>query len=187
MHHLSSVSCGIAASLGVISHISYFVRGEHHQHTLQFLQILFYSFLPLSFTLARLLQVQYAQAIQLAAMLIGSYVTALWLSMLVYRCFFHRLNSFPGARLAKLSKFYQLFTGLRLDAFRRSHETHLKYGNFVRTGELILNLSLQLRSSFCPDIWIFTKSLCNKKSKRASPMHHHIIALLFTNVEDDLT
>ena len=187
MYHLSSVLCSIAASLGVISHISYFVRGEHHQHTLQFLQILFYSFLPLSFTLARLLQVQYAQAIQLAAMVIGSYVTALWLSMLVYRCFFHRLNSFPGARLAKLSKFYQLFTGLRLDAFRRSHETHLKYGNFVRTGELILNLSLQLRSSFCLKIWIFTKSLCNKKSKRASPMHHHIIALLFTNVEDDLS
>ncbi len=132
-----SISCGIAASIGILSHILYFVRGEHHQHALQFLQILFYGFFPLSFILARLLQIQYAQAMQLGAIVIGSYLTALWTSMLIYRSFFHRLNSFPGPRLAKLSKFYQVFTGLRLDAFRRSHRAHQKYGNFVRTGKLI--------------------------------------------------
>lgn len=79
----------------------------------------------------------------LGVMVIGSYLTALWMSMLIYRCFFHNLHSFPGPRLAKLSKFYQFFTGLRLDAFRRSHKAHQKYGNFVRTGKLIMNLRLQ--------------------------------------------
>ena len=140
MDHYFAVSCGIAASVGVISHILYFVRGEHHQHTLQFLQIIFYGFLPLSLTFALLLQVHYAQAMQLGGMLIGSYLTGLWLSMLLYRSLFHRLKSFPGPRLATFSKFYQLFSGSRLNAFRRSHEAHEKYGNFVRTGRLILDL-----------------------------------------------
>lgn len=144
MDHFSSILCGIAASVGLLSHIFYFVRGEHHQHTLQYLQILFYGFFPSSFILARLLQVPYAQAMQLGAILIGSYFTALWMSMLIYRAFFHRLNSFPGPRLAKLSKFYQVFTGLRLDAFRRSHAAHKQYGNFVRTGKLIFKSKLSI-------------------------------------------
>ena len=143
MDHYVSISCGIAANVGVLSHILYFVRGEHHQHTLQFLQILCYGFLPFSFISARLLQIQYAQAMQLGAMVITFYLTALWTSMLVYRSCFHPLYAFRGPRLAKFSKFYQFFTGLRLDAFRRSHEAHQKYGNFVRTGKMIPYLELQ--------------------------------------------
>ena len=137
MYSHFSVPCGIAASLGPISHTLYFVRGEHHQHTLQFLQTLCYGFLPVSVILGRLLHLHYAQGLQLAAMVIGSYVATLWLSILVYRSFFHRLNPFPGPRLARLSKFYQFFTGFKLDAFRRSHQVHQKYGNFVRTGRLV--------------------------------------------------
>ena len=148
MDYFFSISCGIAATVGLLSHIFYFVRGEHHQHALQFLRILFYGFFPLSFVLARLSQVSYAQAMQLGAMLIGSYLTALWTSMLIYRSFFHRLDSFPGPRLAKLSKFYQVITGLRLNAFRRSHAAHQKYGNFVRTGKMILKLKFQLIRPF---------------------------------------
>ena len=144
-----SISCGITASIGILSHVLYFVRGEHHQHTLQFLQMLFYGFFPLSVILARLLQIQYAQAMHLGVLVIGSYLTALWMSMLIYRSFFHRLNAFPGPRLAKLSKFYQVFTGLRLDAFRRSHKAHQKYGNFVRTGKFDLQ-SEALWPSLCP-------------------------------------
>lgn len=131
------VPCGIAASLGPISHILYFVQGEHHQHTLQLLQILFYGFLPVSVTLGRILHLHYAQGMQLAAMVIGSYVATLWLSILVYRSFFHRLKSFPGPRLARLSKLYQFITGFKFDAFRRSHQVHQKYGNFVRTGKFV--------------------------------------------------
>ena len=142
MDHYSSVSCGIAAGVGITSHILYFVRGEHHQHTLQFLQVLFYGFFPLSFILARLLQVNYVEAMQLGVIVVGSYLIALWLSMLIYRYFFHRLKPFPGSRLARLSKFYQFFAGFRLNAFRRSHQAHLEYGNYVRTGRLILSLVL---------------------------------------------
>ena len=153
MDRYCSISCGTAASVGVLSHVLYFVRGEHHQHTLQFLQILFYGFLSSSLILAPLLQVQYAQAMQLTFMLIGSYLTALWTSMLIYRVSFHRLNAFPGPRLAKLSKFYQLFTGLRLDAFRRSHEAHQRYGRFVRTGKL--NSHPRLLSVRCVSLELF--------------------------------
>lgn len=139
MDRCSTLSCGIAASVGVLSHIFYFVRGEHHQYTLQFIQIIFYGYTPSVFILARLLQIQYAQAMQLGLVVIGSYLIALWMSMLCYRYFFHRLKPFSGPRLARFSKFYQFFTGFKLDAFRRSHEAHQKYGNFVRTGMLSSN------------------------------------------------
>ena len=178
MDPFCSVLCGIAASVGLLSHIFYFVRGEHHQHTLQFLQILLYGFFPSSFILARLLQIPSVQAMQLGAVVVGSYLTALWMSMLIYRSFFHRLDSFPGPRLAKLSKFYQVFTGLRLDAFRRSHAAHQKYGNFVRTGELILVLRLQLIGCFSSDIWNFPVFSFIWNSKQLSSMQHHFAVVL---------
>ena len=142
MNSYCSISCAVAASVGVLSHILYFVRGEHHKHTLQFLQILFYGFLSSSLILARVLQIPIVHGMQWSALVLGSYLTALWMSMFIYRFFFHPLNIFPGPQLAKLSKFYQFFTGLRLDAFRRSHKAHQKYGNFVRTGELIPSLRI---------------------------------------------
>ena len=170
MDHFASVSCGIAASIGVTSHVLYFVRGEHHQHALQFLQIIFYGFFPWSLILSLLLQIQYAQAMKLGALLFGSYLTGLWLSMLVYRSLFHPLHSFPGPRLAPLSKFYQFFTGFRLDAYRRSHKAHQKYGNFVRTG----------RSSCCgfSEIRVFPLAPLHKKLKQASLRQRHSVISL---------
>ena len=147
MDNLAPVSCGIAAGVGVTSHILYFVRGEHHQHTLQFLQIIFYGFFPSSLILGLLLHINYAQTMKLGAMLIASYLTGLWLSMLVYRSLFHPLHPFPGSRLARLSKFYQFLSGFRLDAYRRSHEAHQKYGNFVRTGRLIRDSGFSFSSN----------------------------------------
>ena len=155
MHYHFSASCGIGALVGILSHVLYFVSGEHHQYTLQYLQTLFYGFWPFSFILARLLQVQYVQAVQLSAVTIGTYLIALCMSMLIYRSFFHRLHDFPGPRLAKLSKFYQFFTGLRLDAFRRTHEAHRIYGNFVRTGMLLWTRSSQSIRFVCLKFWIY--------------------------------
>ena len=133
--------------------------------------------------LARLWQVDYAQAIQLGAMAFGSYLTALWTSMLIYRFFFHRLHAIPGPRLAKLSEFYQFSRGLKLKAFRRLHEAHRKYGNFVRTGELMINPRPQFIRRCSSEAWISRLScdfLSINKSKQVPLMDRYVSLLLST-------
>ena len=83
MAHKLLFCCDIAASMDVTLHIPCFVRSEQRQHTLRFLQFLYYGFLPSSFIFAEFLHLHRAQAMKLDAMLIGSYLTSLRLSMLV--------------------------------------------------------------------------------------------------------
>ena len=131
---LSACAYGVAAVLGVLSHIVYFRRGEHHKETLPYLQ-LFAASIPLSaLALAHFLHFTYTQAILCAICIIGSFLGGIWTSMIIYRAFFHRLNKFPGPWPLKLTKFSQLVSTWSLDAFRRAYRQHQKFGNFVRTG-----------------------------------------------------
>ncbi|OJD33853.1 cytochrome p450 [Diplodia corticola] len=74
-------------------------------------------------------------ALARAALLIVSFNAGLYLSMGVYRAFFHRLRKFPGPWGAKLSRFYVTATSARdvqyHVAVKRWHE---QYGDFIRTG-----------------------------------------------------
>ncbi|KAK5991667.1 Cytochrome P450 monooxygenase notG [Cladobotryum mycophilum] len=69
-----------------------------------------------------------------AILTLGCFTTVTFVSIAIYRIFFHQLSSFPGPRLAKVSKlwhFAQCWDGknhLLLD------DLHKKYGDFVRTG-----------------------------------------------------
>ncbi|KAJ5681310.1 benzoate 4-monooxygenase cytochrome P450 [Penicillium maclennaniae] len=82
--------------------------------------------------------------------------TALWLvgqitlgllagisvSILSYRAFFHRLNSFPGPFLARLSMWYVTSLYARNpDAFNTVRGLHQHYGDFVRTGPTELSVN----------------------------------------------
>jgi hypothetical protein len=72
----------------------------------------------------------------LASSIAACYLFGLYGSMLVYRAFFHRLASFPGPPLAKLSNFYiTALSAKRLQLFRELETLHQKYGDYVRTGE----------------------------------------------------
>ena len=134
MISLSAYVYDVAAILGVLSHIVYFRRGEHHKETLPYLQ-LFAASIPLSaLALAHFLHFTYAQALLRALCIVGSFLGGVWTSMIIYRAFFHRLNKFPGPWPLKLTKFCQFVSTWRLDAFRRSYRQHQKFGNFVRTG-----------------------------------------------------
>lgn len=65
----------------------------------------------------------------------GSYLGALFTSIIVYRVFFHRLRHFPGPFWARVSKVY----GIYLARNWKMHEEHdkilKKYGDLVRIGE----------------------------------------------------
>lgn len=130
--------CGIAAGVGVLSHLLYFIRGEHHKHTLQFVQILFVVVPCCILIFTRLLHVAFGQATLLAMGVGAFYLAGLWTSMIMYRAFFHRLNRFAGPWHLKLSKFASFITLRKLDNFRKSYNWHQTYGNFVRTGTSIV-------------------------------------------------
>lgn len=126
---------GVSAALGVLSHLDYFIHGEHHEEG-PFLGLLAIVIPALLF----IGQVMYLDADRIeAAMTTGlvctSYITALFTSMIVYRVFFHRLNKFPGPFLAKVSKLYHVALVIRKsDNYLVLDKWHQKYGAFVRTG-----------------------------------------------------
>ncbi|CAI7641908.1 unnamed protein product [Penicillium pancosmium] len=73
---------------------------------------------------------------------LGYHILGLYLSMLFYRAFWHRLSGFPGPYLAKLSNFY--VTGLSARKFQLYDEVeklHQKYGDYVRLGPTELSIT----------------------------------------------
>ena len=150
MISLSAYVYDVAAILGVLSHIVYFRRGEHHKETLPYLQ-LFAASIPLSaLALAHFLHFTYAQALLRAPCIVASFLGGVWTSMIIYRAFFHRLNKFPGPWPLKLTKFCQFVSTWRLDAFRRSYWQHQKFGNFVRTGRSTVSERCACMHGVCP-------------------------------------
>lgn len=72
---------------------------------------------------------------------LGYHILGIYLSILLYRGFWHRLSGFPGPYLAKYSNFY--VTSLSAKNFQLYDEVeklHLKYGDYVRIGALPLPL-----------------------------------------------
>ena len=129
-------SCGIAASLGVSSHLLYFIRGEHHTHALPILELSLA--LPVVSVIALVQFEQYSLflAAKTTACVALSYIGSLWTSMIIYRSFFHPLRHFPGPPLAKVSKFYHVLCCCTRDNHRLKAEWHERYGDFVRIGKL---------------------------------------------------
>ncbi len=124
-----------AAAAGVLSHWTYFIRGEHHLEA------------PRLVVLAMALPVvifvflfQYAdfgviQAAVQTTLVAATYLTSIWTSIIVYRIFFHPLRRFPGPFMAKVSKFWHVLKlAPKLDNYRQLDEMHRRYGDFVRTG-----------------------------------------------------
>ena len=71
----------------------------------------------------------------------SSYLSSLVLSTLIYRVYFHPLKSFPGSRLASLSKLYEAFLNWHGRNGSVVRDLHRQLGDFIRTGpdELAIN------------------------------------------------
>lgn len=127
------VVCALAA--GLLSHVCYFVRGEHHitaptlLKTYIVLAIVIVSFEFKTGGLGLL------DAALTTFAVCTSYASSIFASMLVYRLFFHRLRHFPGPLLARSSKLYHAWQVRKSDQYIFLEQLHQKYGDFVRTGE----------------------------------------------------
>ena len=71
----------------------------------------------------------------------SSYLSSLVLSTLIYRVYFHRLKSFPGSRLASLSKLYEAYLNWHGRNGYINRDLHRQHGDFIRTGPDELSIS----------------------------------------------
>ena len=129
----------LLAVAGVNSHLLYFIHGEHHMKASK----LFYGYLCLVFVAFGMLVARDGSILSSAKatmVLVAAYAFPLFLSMLIYRIFFHRLRSFPGPFLARTSKFWHVYHVRRSLNHQLMQLLYKKYGPFVRTGKLTAQL-----------------------------------------------
>lgn len=128
------VQCILSASLGVLSHLYIFIRGEHHLRS----PFLFRLYLTLSALLFLSQTIMHpsdmSSAFKTSFFLIASYATSLFTSMTTYRVFFHRLRHFPGPPLAAVSKLYHVLQVLDAKQYLFLDKLRKQYGDYVRTG-----------------------------------------------------
>ncbi|KAH7077315.1 cytochrome P450 monooxygenase-like protein [Paraphoma chrysanthemicola] len=130
-----SLICLYGAGSGVLSHVAYFIRGEHHRQAPSLLIITITAPLLAITTQLFFTDVGFTAALVRSFAALGSFLGALWVSMVTYRLFFHPLRHFPGPFGAKVSKFWhvkQVFP--KLQNHRLLASLQKEYGDFVRTG-----------------------------------------------------
>lgn len=137
--------CLGSAAAGVLSHIGYFIRSEHHMEAPYLLVLAF--ILPPIMVVAQLqlTDLGLLQSLIRTTVVATSYLSALYASMVAYRLIFHPLRRFPGPLGYKISKIWHVAClAPKLDNFRQLDELHKQYGDFVRTGKFLHMLTFVL-------------------------------------------
>lgn len=132
---------GICFLGGLVSHVVYFQRGEHHLLVTVYLQAFVTT---ICFTTLLLVSLE-------ERTLLPSFVEALGFGIcfllgivfvsLVYRVSLHPLNKFPGPIGARLSTLWLSYTLRSRDSFRQIRKLHDQYGPFVRLGPDYLSIA----------------------------------------------
>ena len=128
----------LSAGLGILSHLTYFIHGKHHESApiLALLCVIVPALL--STVQVVYMNVDTDQATLTTTVLYMSYFSALGTSMIIYRLFFHRLKKFPGPFSAKVSKLYHTALVIRpMDNYLLLDRWHQKYrAEYLRPGFL---------------------------------------------------
>lgn len=127
--------CELAAIGGILSHLLYFIYGIRD---LQVLKFIAFFILAQCFVVTMLFSSLNQQIFGTLCATIGidtAYFGGLSFSMIIYRLFFHRLQSFPGPLAAKMSKtFYGLYMSRNVKYHEELQKLHRQYGDIVRVG-----------------------------------------------------
>lgn len=127
------VELAAATLTGVISHLLFFIRGEHHIHAPRYVQMYLALFaILLSANLRRTATT--LDAFCSTFWTAYSYAFGLFTSMVVYRLYFHKLRHFPGPTLISATKFYHMWHVLSCKQYLYLESLRQEYGDFVRTG-----------------------------------------------------
>jgi len=124
-----------SALLGLTSHLTYFIHSHHPFYHCTFIALTFLLAPIISLVfLTRIASFPFYEALRLVAVTWWSFTGSIWLSMGIYRAFFHRLRRYPGPFLAKLSQLWRVWRNLRKENYLVLDELHRTYGEYVRVG-----------------------------------------------------
>jgi hypothetical protein len=124
----------VASVFSCIVHHGLFIQGEWHLQapTILACHILIF---PVVFSLEVLSGSKDFHQGCLRSLFIGTaYIASLLLSIATYRLLFHRLRTFPGPRLAALSKLWHVWKCRDSRGHLVLDDWYSKYGTIVRTG-----------------------------------------------------
>ncbi|RMZ79581.1 hypothetical protein DV737_g3341, partial [Chaetothyriales sp. CBS 132003] len=132
----------ISAILGHLSHVTYFIKGEKITQTPR----IFVAFVASPVVVAVVLSYAFGypvlQAASTAATVWTGFVFGLFLSMTIYRIWFHPLKGFPGPFLSKISMWHHVLNIInKNDNYQRLHKLHEEYGEYVRVGPNLLSIA----------------------------------------------
>ncbi|KAK0672541.1 putative cytochrome P450 E-class, group I [Cercophora samala] len=120
-----------AALLGTTSHLAIFIRGEWHMQS----PVLFWIYAFLTATIFAIINLKQGDhPFQTTFFITTSYSLGLFTSISIYRLYFHRLRSFPGPKLAALTKFWHVWQCRRGKNHLVIERLQAQYGNVIRTG-----------------------------------------------------
>lgn len=123
-----------ATALGVLAHLGIFIRGEWHLRAPSVV-VCHVAALATGISWHIYRSPEGASAIGVWWMQCFSYyLFGMFMSISIYRLFFHRIRHFPGPRAAAVSKLWSVYQCRDSRNHLFLDDLHKKYGNFVRTG-----------------------------------------------------
>ena len=125
----------VAAASGVVSHLCFFIRGEHHMKAPLLFRLYTLLFSVLLYAKISVTSQDSPQGAKETFEIFAVYTVSLLTSMVIYRKFFHRLRHFPGPVLASTTKLWQTAKTLGSQNHLLLDDLHKKYGDFIRTGK----------------------------------------------------
>lgn len=123
-----------AAVLGLLSHWTYFIHGEHHLKAPLYACLFLTLLLPLYLLESCLHKNDISHPFKAVLEVLAAYLIALFASITVYRLVFHRLHRFPGPLGAQISKLWHTWQVRHANNHQVLDKLYHEYGTFVRTG-----------------------------------------------------
>ena len=123
-----------AASFGLFAHWGFFIRGEKDLYAANIARFHIFVACLLSYLISNCQDVPIQEAIYRTLAIGGSYATALFTSIVIYRLAFSPLRFLPGPLRMRITKLTHVLDQARYRNCEVLDELHKQYGDIVRTG-----------------------------------------------------
>ncbi|KAI0603007.1 putative cytochrome P450 monooxygenase [Biscogniauxia sp. FL1348] len=134
MASFSPTVATLAVVSGVVLHLFYFNRGEHHMYGIRYLQAFVTTFLVAVGILMGVYDVTLKSSLVIVSLCTGYVSIGLFGSLLFYRLFLHPLKGFPGPLGARISSLWLTLQNTDSKNHLVCLDLYNKYGPFVRVG-----------------------------------------------------
>ncbi|CEL10886.1 hypothetical protein ASPCAL13993 [Aspergillus calidoustus] len=124
----------LAGVSGVLAHHFYFKLGEHHLYPLRSLlrYIVIITAIALALSLGK--SISLYSSMKTTAWMVITHLAGLYISLILYRAYFHPLQHITGPYGAKISGLWFSFRMRRVPAYKLLRDLHARYGPIVRVG-----------------------------------------------------